>query len=55
MSKVAPRAVAHGRQPAGVPLKKRVPRTPLGPSDVRIDGTPSRGIGTVCQKSLPIF
>lgn len=51
---MAPSAVAQGRHAAGVPLKVEVPRTPLGPSDVRIEGTPSRGIDAVCQKSLPV-
>ncbi len=51
--KVAPRAVPQGRHAAGLPLKNVLPRTPLGPSERRNAGTPSRGIGTVCQKSLP--
>jgi hypothetical protein len=42
-----------GRQAAGTPLKNRVPRTPLGPSESRIDGTLSRCTGAVCQKSMP--
>lgn len=54
LSKVAPIAVPQGRQAEGMLPKKRVPRTPFGPSDSRIDGIPSRLIGTVCQKSLPI-
>ena len=50
---VAPRAVAQGRHADGVPLKNVFPRTPFGPSDVRMEGIPNRGMGTVCQKSLP--
>ena len=42
-----------GKQAAGTPLKKRVPRTPFGPSDKRIDLTFRRGTGAVCQKSIP--
>lgn len=53
VSNVAPSAVPQGRQAAGVPLKNRIPRTPLGPSDARIEGTPRRGIEFVCQESLP--
>lgn len=51
--KVAPRAVPQGKQAEGTPLKKRVPRTPLGPSERRIEGMLSRGMGFVCQKSIP--
>ena len=34
-------------------MKKRVPLTPLGPSEVLIAGIPSRGTAAVCQKSVP--
>jgi hypothetical protein len=50
---VDPRAVEHGKHAAGTPLKKRVPRTPLGPSEHRMAGMLRRGMGTVCQKSAP--
>jgi hypothetical protein len=53
MSKVEPIAVPFGRQAEGTESKNRVPRTPFGPSESRIEGMPSLGIGTVCQKSLP--
>lgn len=53
-SNVAPIAVPQGRHAAGTLLKNRVPRTPLGPSETRIEGIPSLGIGTVCQKSSPV-
>jgi hypothetical protein len=43
-----------GKQAAGTPLKKRVPRTPLGPSVKRIDLTFRRCTGAVCQKSIPV-
>lgn len=36
-----------------MPLKKRVPRTPLGPSEVLSAGIPSLGTAAVCQKSVP--
>ena len=54
MSHVAPRAVPQGKQAAGMPLKNRVPRTPLGPSVTRMEGIPCSGIAWVCQKSIPI-
>lgn len=38
MLKVAPRAVPQGKQAALMPLKNLVPRTPLGPSESRIEG-----------------
>ena len=50
---VAPSAVPHGKHAAGTPLKNLVPRTPLGPSDNRSDGTPCCGSPLVCQKSIP--
>lgn len=53
VSQVAPRAVEHGKHAAGTPLKKRVPRTPLGPSEVRREGMSSRFMAAVCQKSVP--
>ena len=53
MSQVAPRAVEQGKHAAGMPLKKRVPRTPLGPSEVRREGMLSRCIEAVRQKSIP--
>lgn len=34
-------------------LKKRSPRTPLGPSVKRMAGSEKRGRGVVCQKSWP--
>ena len=43
-----------GKQAAGTPLKKRVPRTPSGPSVKRIDLTFRRLTGAVCQKSIPV-
>jgi hypothetical protein len=52
-SQVAPSAVPHGKQAAGMPSKNLVPRTPLGPSDMRTEGIFSRGTGAVCQKSIP--
>lgn len=52
-SKVAPMAVPQGRHAEGTLPKNLVPRMPLGPSESRIDGTESRGISRVCQKSLP--
>jgi hypothetical protein len=54
VSQVAPRAVAQGKQAAGTPLKNRVPRTPLGPSDIRRVGMFRRGTEAVCQKSIPV-
>jgi len=42
-----------GKQAAGTPLKNLVPLTPLGPSDMRTEGTPRRGTAFVCQKSMP--
>lgn len=36
-----------------MPLKNRVPRTPLGPSVTRMEGMPCSGIAWVCQKSIP--
>lgn len=51
--KVAPRAVPHGKQAAGMPLKKRVPRTPLGPSVTRMEGMEWAGRGWVCHMSMP--
>lgn len=53
MSHVEARAVPHGKQAAGFPLKNLVPRTPLGPSVQRREGTERRGIAFVCQKSIP--
>ena len=53
ISQVAPSPVPHGRQAAGTPLKNLVPRTPFGPSETRIEGTPRREMGAVCQKSIP--
>jgi hypothetical protein len=40
VSHVAPRAVPQGKHAAVTPLKNLVPRTPLGPSETRIAGTP---------------
>lgn len=54
MSHVAPRAVPQGKQAAVTPLKNLVPRTPLGPSETRIEGTPCLGRGTVCHQSCPV-
>lgn len=53
VSQVAPSAVAQGKHAAGIPLKKRVPRTPFGPSDMRSAGMFRRGTDSVCQKSWP--
>ena len=52
-SQVEANPVPQGRHAPGVPLKNRVPRIPFGPSESRSDGIPSRGMGTVCQKSRP--
>jgi hypothetical protein len=41
-------AVPQGRHAAGIELKKRVPRTPLGPSEKRMEG-----IEAVCHQSEP--
>ena len=52
-SQVAARAVPQGKQAALAPLKALVPRTPLGPSEFRMDGMRSLGIFCVCQWSMP--
>jgi hypothetical protein len=54
LSKVAPMAVPQGKHADGVLPKKCVPRMPLGPSEVRMEGISSRGISWVCQKSFPV-
>lgn len=54
VSKVAPMAVPQGKHAEGVLPKKCVPRMPLGPSEVRMEGIFRRGMSCVCQKSLPI-
>ena len=53
-SHVAASPVPQGRHAALTPSKNLVPRTPLGPSLRRIDGTLNLGRGVVCQKSLPV-
>jgi len=52
-SNVLPRAVPQGKQAAGTLLKAFVPRTPLGPSERRNEGTLWSGRPCVCQKSIP--
>jgi hypothetical protein len=49
VSQVAASAVPQGKQAAGIPLKNRVTRMPLGSSEVRIEEIPSLGIACVCQ------
>lgn len=54
VSHVAARPVPQGRHAALTPSKNLVPRTPLGPSLRRTEGTLNLGRGVVCQKSMPI-
>jgi hypothetical protein len=54
VSQVAPKPVPQGKQAAGMPLKKRMPRMPLGPSETRMEGMAYSGMALVLQKSIPI-
>ncbi len=51
-SHVAPSAVPHGNDADAGPVNE-VPRTPAGPSDVRIAGTGGSSNDAVCQVSTP--
>ena len=51
-SNEAPSAAPHGNDAEAGPVYD-VPRTPAGPSDVRMAGTPMSGNAAVCQVSAP--
>lgn len=50
-SNEAARPVPHGNEFEGTELKNRLPRTPLGPSEVLIAGIPFSGMSSRSQKS----